>query len=776
MKITKKYTAIALVCALLAGLCAMPASAVAAAPAAVYRGDVDSDGIVGASDFLLVMRSILGFGSLQGDGALKADVNADGTTGIQDAFLILLTALKIIPPAEYNPGGGETEEFVMGPYDLVVSPAGRDAWSGKLPEPNIDGTDGPLASIEEAKERLKKYKDIDCGEGTDCVLKDVTVWLRNGSYFPASTLKFGSDDLGNVTYKAYPGETPVLSGSMPVSGWQVETVNGVQAWTTQLAPGTTFNTLYNGPVSLPRPRFPKQGELSVASVNEADELAPDSTYFKANLSFNANPADLFAFHNIKDVDVRILHFWKDELIPLESYNAAAGYVRLSKPSSMTISEGDRYFFENVFEALDEPGEWYLDQVTGKLTYVPQTGEDIASTVLYAGKLERMLSVDVIYGIAFEGITFRDSEWNIVPQALENSQAAYGVVPCILVQNAENIAFTACRLENIGASGIKIGENCQDCSVIGCLFFKIGANAVFIEGQNLQPDDARVTRNIKVSDNHVYKYGRNFNNAIGVLLIHARACEISHNEIHDGFYTGISAGWVWGYGYNVTDYLNISDNLIYNIGQGWLADMGGIYTLGMQPHSVVSGNVVHDVGCYSGSSGYGGWGIYLDEGSTGITVENNLAYDCSSQGFHQHYGRENLVRNNIFAFNADGQVRVSRVEQHISLYLKNNIIVSKNQPIYTGITKGQFVDDSNLYWDYCRGAIVLSGSSTKVVDRIYPITARCRGYYNHGVFEDPRFVDADARDFRLKAGSPAFEAGFVEWDIAAAGTLSRFDID
>ncbi|HQH63718.1 MAG TPA: right-handed parallel beta-helix repeat-containing protein, partial [Clostridiales bacterium] len=170
-----------------------------------------------------------------------------------------------------------------------------------------------------------------------------------------------------------------------------------------------------------------------------------------------------------------------------------------------------------------------------------------------------------------------------------------------------------------------------------------------------------------------------------------------------------------------------------------------------------------------------WGIYLDEGSTGITVENNLAYDCSSQGFHQHYGRENLVRNNIFAFNADGQVRVSRVEEHTSLFLKNNIIVSKNQPIYTGITKGQFVDDSNLYWDYCRGAIVLSGSTTNIFDRIYPITARCRGYYNHGVFEDPRFVDACARDFRLKRGSPAFEAGFVEWDISAAGTLTAFDV-
>ncbi|HQH63159.1 MAG TPA: dockerin type I repeat-containing protein, partial [Clostridiales bacterium] len=432
MKVTKKFAAIALAFVLLTGVCVVPASA-GAAPAPFYLGDKNGDGIVGISDFVLLLRALFGIAPLQSDSALRADVDADGTTGFKDAFLILLTALKMIPPAEYNAGGGETEEFVMGSHDLVVSPLGSDLWSGKIPEPNAEGTDGPLASIEEAKERLKKLKNIDCGEGSDCILKDVTVWLREGAYFPAATLKFGPDDLGNVTYKAYPGEKPAISGAVPVSGWRAETVNGVPAWTTQLEPGTAFNTLYRGGTSLPRPRFPKEGELNVASVNHADELAPDSTYFKANLSFNANPADMFAFHNLKDVDVRILHFWKDELIPLESFDPATGYVRLSKPSSMTISEGDRYFFENVFEALDEPGEWYLDQVTGKLAYVPEPSEDIASTVLYAGKLERIMSIDSVDGIVFEGITFRDSEWNIVPQPLENSQAAYGVAPCILVQ-------------------------------------------------------------------------------------------------------------------------------------------------------------------------------------------------------------------------------------------------------------------------------------------------------------------------------------------------------
>ena len=677
--------------------------------------------------------------------------------------------------AKTKAAGGD---FILGNFDLVVSPQGNDKWSGRLAEPNAQRTDGPLATIGEAKERLKKLKNIDCGGASDCVLTGLTVWLRGGTYFLDRTLEYTSDDLGNYAYKAYPGETPVISGAVPVTGWTAETVNGIQMWTANVSTSGDnwyFNILYNGNSSLPRARYPKTGELSVQSIIDAERKHPESDYFKGDTSFNANPSDLQAFSAIPDIDVRILHYWKDELIPLESCNTASGYIKLSKPASMTVSPGDRYFFENVFEALSAPGEWYLKRDTGKLYYIPLASDDINTTVLYAGKLETVMTINGVDGLSFNGISFRDTGWNIVPEELENSQAAYGVAPAILATNADNISFTGCTLQNIGATGIKIGLNTKNCLIKTCLFRNIGATGIFIEGSNVSPDDPSITKNIVVTDNHIYKYGRIFNNAIGVLLINARNCEISHNEIHDGFYTGISSGWVWGYSYNVTDYINISDNLIYDIGQGWLADMGGIYTLGMQPHSFITGNVVHDVGCYSGGSGYGGWGIYLDEGTSYMTVKNNIAYNCSSQGFHQHYGKNNLVTNNIFAMNGEGQVRVSRKEEHTSLYLFKNIIVSENTPMYTSVLKGKFVDYGNIYWDYQRKACVLSGESVKVKDRIYRIGMRLRGYYKNGVFKNPMFKDIDNRDFTLLPNSPAVRAGFVPWDYKQAGTVTKFDM-
>ncbi|NLA77797.1 MAG: hypothetical protein GX851_08240, partial [Clostridiales bacterium] len=97
---------------------------------------------------------------------------------------------------------------------------------------------------------------------------------------------------------------------------------------------------------------------------------------------------------------------------------------------------------------------------------------------------------------------------------------------------------------------------------------IGGNAVYIKGVN-EKGSASVTSGITVTDCHIKTYGRVFNNAIGVLLVHAYDCEISQNEIHDGFYTAISSGWMWGYAENITNNIKIKNNLIYDIGQGWL---------------------------------------------------------------------------------------------------------------------------------------------------------------------------------------------------------------
>ena len=596
----------------------------------------------------------------------------------------------------------------------------------------------------------------------------ITVWLKGGAY--AGPLEFAG--LKNVTFRSVPGEEVILTGAAEITGWQADEVNGAACWSVPVA--RYFTSLYHPDPEkqLSRPRYPADGYLFVDHMDGARTAIPQEEASKlwdltrAHTSLFAKEGDLRQFHALEDVTLRVLHYWKDEITNLVSYDAAARELIWKRPAAMTVRKDDRYFLENVFEELKQPGQWYLDRETSMLYYIPFEGERMESTVLYAGLEERLLTLDGSENVTFRGITFKNSAWNMPNtsqyglEGMDSSQAAYGVHPCLLVTNSRGVNFDHCKFENIGATALKLAGNVHDSSVTGCEFTQIGGNAVFIEGEYDAPNSG-----ITVKNNLIAHYGRRFFNAIGVLNIHAHHVEISQNEIFDGYYTGISSGWVWGYAENPTDYVAIENNLIYQIGQGWLSDMGGIYCLGIQEHSVIRGNHIHDVAADPLEGGYGGWGIYLDEGSTGQLVEKNLVYRCGSQSFHQHYGRENLVRNNIFAFSGEGQVRVSKKEDHTSILLERNIIVSDRQPIYTSVVQGKFRDDGNLYFDYARpGRLFADDDSSLGIPRMRGI-----GYYQNAVIADPLFKDARGLDFTLALNSPALtELGFEVWDYGAAG--------
>lgn len=204
---------------------------------------------------------------------------------------------------------------------------------------------------------------------------------------------------------------------------------------------------------------------------------------------------------------------------------------------------------------------------------------------------------------------------------------------------------------------------------------------------------------------------------------------------------------------------IAYNHIHHIGWGELSDMGAIYTLGESEGTVITHNVIHDVLTYD----YGGWGLYTDEGSTGVTMTNNLVYRCKSGGFHQHYGKENRIENNIFAFGHYFQAQYTRPEEHLSFHFKHNIILQERGATLSGAWEKGWTDmDYNLYW-HLNGSLTFGKQSFEEWKK---------NKEPHSICADPLFKDPLNDDYSFASKRNIRKIKFHSFDISAAGVYGE----
>ena len=578
-----------------------------------------------------------------------------------------------------------------------------------------------------------------------------------------------------------------LDFMQPVRGFVETTENGVRVFAadipSELAKLKPYAAFAADGKMLNRPRLPKTGFYNVKGSPDFDMFATNQYARQDAMIYGEGEVPVMKYPKV--AQVRAFHYWTDELCYVESVDYENRVIRLKNQPLFSMvrensrTEGARWYLDNVFEALDTPSEYYITPDCGKLYYVPFDGESADDLTIYLSTSESLLELDGCSNISFEGIEFKGSDRDKLHILRSHSQAASDIPCAVEIDDSADILFRNCRFADIGLSCVGIDNGSHDITVEGCEFAGIGGNPVYIKGRNLKQSDWRTTypngkqvnnvepdiqHKIKIVGNHIHDYGRVYMNACGIVLRYAYDCDLSDNHIHDGYYTGISCGWVWGYAAHATNHVRIERNHIHDIGKTLLSDMGGIYTLGHQEGTVIRGNRIHNIEMDS----YGGWGVYLDEGSSDILVEDNIAYDLTAQPFHQHYGANNLVRRNIFAFGEGGAFIVTRKGEHLSVILERNILVSDGSAIYAKPAEGFHITDCmNLVWNYAGEA--LSGQMNfDVYKREYsfpkenqrtPEQMKAGGLFNGVIVADPKFRDVKARDFTLADDSPAKALGF-----------------
>ena len=664
--------------------------------------------------------------------------------------------------------------------ELYISPHGSDKWSGTLPGPDEYGSDGPFATVRRVVKQLAEHPTPG----------PVTVRLRGGRYEIEEPLVFGPDASGPVTFAAYEGEEVVLDGGRRITGWREDELNGREVWRADLSAlrehDCYFRQLFVNGQRRRRPTLPKSGFFRMADVPNT----PLEGFRGGTISdrFYAAEGDIQPWRNITDVDVVAYHYWNEERMPIVSFDPASREVRCGRVSVWPLKDDAapqyaRYRVENVKEALTEPGEWYLDRGESAVYYMPMQGEMLGEVEITVPRVSQLLTVRgdretgrPVTGLAFRGLTFRNTSWHQPGDRAGHEQASRNVPAVVSFDFARHCSIRDCTIENIGFYGIEIGPGCRAIAVTGNTIRDMGAGGVKCVGGGCDDPVALRTGDNIIADNEISDGGHVFASAVGVLLVHAFSNDVVHNHIHHLEYSGISCGWVWGYGDNATRDNLISKNHIHHLGTGMLNDMGGIYTLGVQPGTVIRNNLIHDVRMHN----YGGWAIYADEGSSYLVIEKNVCFNTDSELLQLHYGRENVVRNNIFAFSVLGHVSLNVVDpEHSAFTFLRNIVISDGKPVFLARNRESldrigFVSDLNVLWDVS-GEPVYSANQFRdaqnqvVNSKVYTVEQmRALGYDRHSVVADPRCADAQGGDFTLGADSPAFDLGFEPIDLSDVG--------
>ncbi|MDX9867275.1 MAG: right-handed parallel beta-helix repeat-containing protein [Kiritimatiellia bacterium] len=665
---------------------------------------------------------------------------------------------------------------------VFVAPDGSDA------NPGTKGR--PFATLPRALSSARDLRKAELLSGP------VTVYLRGGTYAVREPIVFTPDDSGTsnapLTVASYPGEQAVLSGGVRLGGTWTRTP-GKPYWQLEVPRarenGWVFYSLFVNGRSRERARFPNWGEKVLRA--EGREPGGDPRQALRYFAGDVNPD----WSNPTDIDVVLLCSWTPTIHRIREIAPERRAVRFFSAHVRPVDAWERnfrYYLSNVFEALDQPGEWYLNRRTGTLYYYPLPGEELNAAEVVAPVLRsRMVTFEgdpeggrFIGHLHFRGLAFRHLDGDMDKHNGVYRQGHMFLTSAVVARGLRHASFERCEFAQLGEYALELADGCRDVTVRQCHLWDLGAGALQLgvtdlgtllgkqkpEAGSRKPgaapsasdlaDNPRFVTGLVVDNCCIHRLGTIWHGCYGIVNRFASCSRITHNEIYDTHWDaiGLDARWSWK-GEKFSSGTVVAYNHLHHLGLRYHTDAAGIYQFGpLDTH--IHHNLIHDTVAYPYICGFAG--IYLDEQSRGAVVENNLVYNNEWFAYFQHKGTDNLFRNNIGAFARDGFLgRGSLNETWKTNYLEasRNLYISSNAvAIRSGWQPGLRppVLTRNLYHTLATNTLTFAGKGFAAW--------QAEGHDTGSVIADPGCRDPAAFDFTLGPDAPARRlTGFTPFD-------------
>ena len=646
----------------------------------------------------------------------------------------------------------------------------------------------------------------------------LAVVIKSGITVLTEPMVLTPDDSG----KTFEGESgAIIAGGEYLTGWK-DVGGGIwEAPAPKDATGKAvwFEQLWVNGRRATRSAWPRKGYLHFSRAEQTPFEKDGRTAYRETTAFEEDVSPLAGLsgRELADAQLAVCFRWSFSRRNLVAYDAAKKELVTHGFEKWTHWQPwhdkgcpAQVRFENVRFGFTEPGDWFYDGTAGVVRYRPLPGETIDGLKALAPtkNLSQLVVIrgdpdkgEYVRNVTFRNIGFFATSAKDADGRADGHSQTYGYQAArtsdaaIHLEGAHNITFETCSISHTGGYALRMVDGCMSNTIANCTMEDLGAGGVWAGRREANPDysfphelpagkldrfddflpsgkvfdySPRSVAFITITNSTIRAGGRVNPEGVGVCLTHCSDSKVVHCDIHDLYYTGVSVGWTWGYYGSVAQRNEIAFNRIHDLGKGVMNDMGGVYTLGTSHGTTIHGNVIHDVWALD----YGGWGLYNDEGSEGIVLYDNLVYDTMDSSYHMHYGRNNIVRNNIFAFSKTAQLAVTAPEKHLSVLFRNNIICwDDDVPVfhrqkYWGTRDNTAIMDfiGNLYWNGGRKVKFFWGRSFEQWQRL--------GNDLEGAVADPGFVNPAERDFRFRDASAVTRYGFVPFDFSKAGRISK----